>query len=652
MRMPATSLLLVLLSVGDVVFSADETPPSTLDLYPTIEAIGLTLSAPPPGAISAMERQALVCDWRVEGDNQWHFGPMLLPNQVNDKLRCSIFPLPAGKKIEVRVIDDAGTVYARGAVALRPDRPDFGKPTKIIHVSPTGNDTSDGTPAMPLKTLNRAIKLAAPGTEIVLHEGQYDEGVVISKSGAPGAYITIRAVEGESVVITGKRMLNEASMWRAEGPLLFSVEAAKTAVGTREGGVRIYCYNSAAGLKQSYNEGQSRIDKAIAVREYERLTYAMANVDGARMLFRIPAGRKPDELAIAIAQRDTAVTFNGASYVRLTGLQFEYASWRTIRFIKDSHDNVIDHCRFTCGGDSIKIEETAHDNLIEHNTFTETADPAWEWQHLKSSLHEVSAISNRGGSGNVLRHNTCDGMFNGVIVYTDMGSADETRIQNTDVYGNVIRNNLDDGLELEGSCVNIRVWNNQVSGDTHSAISVAPINVGPLYVYRNAFVLNARKEAKTYKGRSGPTAGYVLFYHNTSYALPGSADTDGIKHENKEGPVDRMVWRNNVMMCSRYVIEFYAADRCDYDHNVFFSTSADQFIKTNDKGRFENLAELEKQTGKRPRFTHRKVSLSQNASAEWITLDPLVIDAGVIIRGFNDVGFKGKAPDMGYVEVQ
>ena len=72
------------------------------------------------------------------------------------------------------------------------------------HVSPTGNDTNDGSASSPFKTINRAAQQAQPGDVITVHEGIYREKVVPPRGGTSDRMrITYQAAPGERVVITG-----------------------------------------------------------------------------------------------------------------------------------------------------------------------------------------------------------------------------------------------------------------------------------------------------------------------------------------------------------------------------------------------------------------------------------------------------------------
>lgn len=54
----------------------------------------------------------------------------------------------------------------------------------------------------------------------------------------------------------------------------------------------------------------------------------------------------------------------------------------------------------------------------------------------------------------------------------------------SDIYGNFLSHGRDDGIEVEGGSVNVRVWNNYIER-VLIAIGNAPVTIGPLYVWKN-----------------------------------------------------------------------------------------------------------------------------------------------------------------------
>lgn len=75
------------------------------------------------------------------------------------------------------------------------------------YVSATGSDTNTGLEAAkPFKTFKKALEVAVAGDVILARGGVYSEKITISKSGSPGAPITIKNMDGETPVLDGTGM--------------------------------------------------------------------------------------------------------------------------------------------------------------------------------------------------------------------------------------------------------------------------------------------------------------------------------------------------------------------------------------------------------------------------------------------------------------
>jgi alpha-N-arabinofuranosidase len=100
-------------------------------------------------------------------------------------------------------------------------------PAAEIHVAVTGRDSNPGTPAEPLRTIQRAAELARPGDAVIIHAGVYRERVSPPRGGESGAKrITYLAAPGERVEIKGSEVLKgwakvQPGVWRATVPNSF-----------------------------------------------------------------------------------------------------------------------------------------------------------------------------------------------------------------------------------------------------------------------------------------------------------------------------------------------------------------------------------------------------------------------------------------------
>lgn len=81
-----------------------------------------------------------------------------------------------------------------------------------VHVAPLGDDGNMGTEAAPVATIARAVALAEPGAEVIVHGGTYviEMPVILdgTKSGTAKAPTVIRAAEGAEVRIAGGRSID------------------------------------------------------------------------------------------------------------------------------------------------------------------------------------------------------------------------------------------------------------------------------------------------------------------------------------------------------------------------------------------------------------------------------------------------------------
>ncbi|GAB2618262.1 pectate lyase [Streptomyces capparidis] len=77
-----------------------------------------------------------------------------------------------------------------------------------LYVATNGNDSNAGTQTAPLKTIQRAVDLAQPGTTILIRGGTYapSTNIQLLKNGTSSQPITMRNHNGERVVIDGENM--------------------------------------------------------------------------------------------------------------------------------------------------------------------------------------------------------------------------------------------------------------------------------------------------------------------------------------------------------------------------------------------------------------------------------------------------------------
>ena len=94
--------------------------------------------------------------------------------------------------ISVVLLAGAASAAGREAAALH---------GTIRYVAPTGSDSAPGTLDRPWRTVQRGLDSVRPGDTVVVRAGTYRENLAFTRSGRPGAPVTLRSFAGERVVL-------------------------------------------------------------------------------------------------------------------------------------------------------------------------------------------------------------------------------------------------------------------------------------------------------------------------------------------------------------------------------------------------------------------------------------------------------------------
>ncbi len=130
-------------------------------------------------------------------------------------------------------------------------------------------------------------------------------------------------------------------------------------------------------------------------------------------------------------------------------------------------------------------------------------------------------VMDSAGGGHVIRNNNI--YYTGTLGVHGRDGINNTpnesfnnTVQDTDIYGNFIRGATDDGISLDGNACNVRVWENTITR-TCAGISVAPVLIGPAYIFRNTLYDPEPHWQPGTLGIKGANAGtgHVYVYHNT-----------------------------------------------------------------------------------------------------------------------------------------
>lgn len=215
----------------------------------------------------------------------------------------------------------------------------------------------------------------------------------------------------------------------------------------------------------------------------------------------------------------------------------------------------------------------------------------------------------------------------------------------------------DDDLELDGICVNARVYGN-VFRDAENPISMAPALPGPYFVLRNVIRGDWGQGAIKMNTNGDPESltRNLYFYHNTIfreasgpllnlwYDFPGEHSV----------PIDNIVFRNNLLVASAggRLIDSYnqGSTHPSFDYDLWYTTDTQSVFTWYDGSatdRYDDLASFSQGTAQETNglFAPPDVdsALSPNPSSP-------AVDSALVISGIND-DYVGSAPDRGAYEL-
>ena len=637
------SQLFILILFTLILTSLIPSPPvhaaASLSLYGTIEAMGVIVEMstgddPDEDATAALA-------YRESGTGAYQTG-FPLTRISSTRFVGSLFWLKPGTTYDVRVSltdPDGGPLNGTALNSSGATRAEVTVPTPshTYTVSPNGSGT-DCTPASPC-ALTTGLNQAQAGEAVALQGGVYYQGdISLPRSGTSGSPILIQNVPGEKPILDGSDPA--AFTWSSIGGGVY-----QTTINTPDptlvaaNGERLLSYSSLSDL-QSLTWGEPGF-------------YA----SGTTLYVHLAGGVDPTLVTMAVSRYKQGL-YIAQNFIFLQGLTFRYygnnGSWGKAIYLNNASDNLIQNCTFTINDMGIGIKRLSHRNLIQDNHFADDiSDRVWEVFYSGDVSFGAGGITfyadSTHGRGNVIRRNQFEDMFDGAGICPTVAGPETNE---TDFYDNVIRSMGDDGFETDGICSNVRIWGNTIS-DALMGISLAPAQIGPVYVIRNLIyatrhdVGNAGYSGSPFKFNQGAHSGPMYLINNTADAV--NAGNNGL-YIKEPGTWDLIYSRNNIWVGTDYALNNYnTAQPIDFDYDNLWNDGL------NDLVRWENIcyATLAAFTAAQGHETHG-VSLApafaNPAGADYhLSSTSPMIDAGVPVPGITD-DFEGLAPDMGAFE--
>ena len=634
MRAPWSILILALL-VGLLPPAPPVGTAAALELYGTFHAMGVVVTVatgddPDGDATAAVE-------YRAGGDSYQAGFPL---SRVDDtRFVGSLFWLSPGTAYDVRVTfsdpdgDPLDGSVVQGTASTRAEIT-IPAAERSYFVSPDGSGTScsEATPC----ALTHGLGEAQPGDEVVLRGGVYYTGNLgLARSGAPGSPIVIRGANGETAVLDGADP--DAFTWTAYGGGVYqaSVNVARTHLVTANGD-RLFPYEDLANLQTLSRDDTPGF-------------YA----DGTTLYVHLAGDADPIGTPMVVSRYETAFSIeqDHIAFLNLTFRHYGQGSYPKAIYLDGASDNLVQGCTFAVNDLGIGIKRASHRNVIQDNLFYDTIFD-WPWDDIK----EVGRLEDGGivfydpvtGRGTVIRRNVFHDDFDGFGVCPS-GTAALTN--ETDVYENTVYNMGDDGVEADGQCSNVRLWNNTFH-DVLMGISLAPVYTGPVFAVRNLIYRtglgNNDYSGSPFKFNSGyAQSGPMYLLHNTAdAALPGN---NGL-YVKAPGTWTLIYARNNVWAGTAYALNNYNTGQpIDLDFDDLWNDNSGDLVRWNGT-HYTTVSAFAAATGQEPHGLCADPGFAGAGNGGY-TLGPAsdLIDRGAIIPGINDE-FVGSAPDIGAFE--
>jgi len=302
-----------------------------------------------------------------------------------------------------------------------------------LYVSPTGNDTNDGTQASPLKTIQAALEEATAGTVINLAPGEYAEEISTMTDGAPGAPIVIRGPEtgtdpaGRNQAVlrgTGRVVSIDHSYYTLEG---FTIDGQPGLAGTTPP-------TDLRAIDAFKDSVQSKIkDSKLIYIGAADTTSDLTGITINNMLLTNSGG---ECVRMRNNAHDNTISNSVIQYCGLFGKddddgeRFRYHNGEGI-YIGTSpksddqpmHENdassrnvVTGNIIRTFGSECFNVKENAHDNVFENNECSNNTEPAeFDGSNIELRGHNNVIRSNviAGSAGWNVKIQSDDGFENG-----------------------------------------------------------------------------------------------------------------------------------------------------------------------------------------------------------------------------------------------
>ncbi len=642
----------------------DRVVPGELALYPTLTAVGLEL--PYTGDANANAQARFV--WRHADETAWRDGVDFTIDRDLQRMWASIWPLEPGRDIDVRVTLHDPDPLDAPIVARTTTRTLVLQGTgDARYVCATaGDDANPGTSEAPFATIGRASQGLRAGDTVYVRSGIYREELQLRYTfkGTPEQPITFMADAGHTPILEGSVIIPAGhDAWQDAGDGIYATPVATRGDGTEyvaQDDSRMYLYRSLEDLKNDPHQ----VARAFFY-------------DGATLYVKTGGASHPSAHRYDCASLDFGFYLEGCKHVVIRGFEIRHYRHACIR-VSGTHStgSIVYENTLRNSQHGVFVKDAVNDLAIWRNHVYEPGLADFNWNSIKRSNVGRQGINIwYAGSGISVCHNRVHGWFDGIVALSWLTAQRHPQMspvevlafnRDLDVMFNTLWNFGDDAIEMDGGGVNMRVHGNRIR-NAHTAISLAPIERGPVYVTRN----EATYHALLFKLSVGAdSVGWTYCYHNSGYTLNNANGGSMIRFNDPRYRDANRVFYNNAMIGSEWSAHRIREEGHWLDHNSYFNTPQTEFRKFSwgssvytDFETFQNETGLERNgLYTDPRFrdtpdlatfpfggypTYADVSIGDLR----LRSDSPLINAGRPIRGIN-ADHHGTAPDIGAFEFE
>ena len=222
-----------------------------------------------------------------------------------------------------------------------------------FYVSLGGNDAAEGTAAAPWRTLQHAVDTMKPGDSVLVGSGTYRQRIEVRRGGTAESPITISALPGARVVVSGADLLSDGwsriagidGVYSHDWDLRFPIGGPNDLTHPGDKG-----HESTGRAEQVMHNG--RLLRQVLRREHLAHDTFFADLEAKKLFVRLRHSGDPADCDLEASTRTQWLAAGrGISHVQVRGINFRYAANHAQRgafFIGTGHSRgwVVEDCVF------------------------------------------------------------------------------------------------------------------------------------------------------------------------------------------------------------------------------------------------------------------------------------------------------------------